>query len=146
MSTRTDVGTQQRSSRLEGNKLALVVERDSPTRELVAHFLRGIGLAVEFVSDGVAALEATRRLQPDLVITEVLVPKLDGLALCRHIKGSPETRGTAVLIISILASSARAREAVADAFLLKPLSEDRLVGAVRSILREDAQPRKQEGT
>jgi CheY-like chemotaxis protein len=142
----TDTGTQQRSSRLAGSKLVLVVERDPPTRELVTHFLRGIGLTVELVSDGVAALEATQRLQPDLIVTEVLVPKLDGLALCRRIKGSPETRGTAVLITSILASSARAREAGADAFLLKPLSEDRLVGAVKSILREDAQPRKQEGT
>ena len=141
----TDIGTQQRSSQLEGSKLVLVVERDSHTRELVAHFLRGMGLTVEFVSDGVAALEATRRRLPELVITEVLVPKLDGLALCRHIKGSQDTRETAVLIISILASSARARDAGADAFLLKPLSEDRLIGAVRSLLREDAQLRQKEG-
>jgi two-component system response regulator MprA len=69
-----------------------------------------------------------------MVITEVLVPKLDGLALCRQLKQDPATRGVMVLIFSILAASARAREAGADAFLMKPLAERHLVDTVRELL------------
>jgi CheY-like chemotaxis protein len=60
------------------------------------------------------------------------VPKLDGLALCRLLKEDPETRGIMVLIFSILTASARARDAGADAFLRKPLAEQKLVDTVGS--------------
>jgi CheY-like chemotaxis protein len=117
-----------------GRAIILVVERDPHVRELEAFFLNEAGYAVEFADDGPAALERTRRLRPDLVITEILVPKLDGLALCRQLKEDPETRGVQVLIFSVLAASTRAREAGADAFLLKPLAERRLVETVRQLI------------
>jgi two-component system response regulator MprA len=63
-----------------------------------------------------------------------LVPKLDGLALCRAVKSDPELRHTVVLVFSILAVQSRATEAGADAFLLKPLAERRLVDTVRALL------------
>src|SRR5262245_56929043 len=71
---------------------ALVVERDSHARELEATFLRALGLAVELAADGAAAWERAQELLPDLVVTEILVPRLDGLALCRRIKTSQATR------------------------------------------------------
>lgn len=114
--------------------LILIVERDLPTRELEAHFLTAAGFAVEFADDGRAALEQVRLLNPQIVITEILVPKLDGLALCRQIKEAPQTRMVAVLVFSILAASLRAKDAGADAFLLKPLAEHRLLSTVRSLL------------
>ena len=117
-------------SRGGGRMLILVVDRDPHIRELEAHFLNEAGFAVEFAADGRAALEQARRLVPDIIITEILVPKLDGLALCRALKSAPETRGIAILVFSILAASGRAREAGADAFLLKPLAEHRLLGTV----------------
>ena len=73
-------------------------------------------------------------MSPDIIITEILVPKLDGLALCRQLKADPVTHGIAVLVFSILAAGGRAREAGADAFLLKPLAEHRLVETVRQLL------------
>jgi two-component system response regulator MprA len=114
--------------------LILVVERDPHVRELESHFLQLAGYSVEFAADGTSALERARALRPDIVISEILVPKLDGLALCRSIKADPETRDIAVLIFSILAASTRASEAGADAFLLKPLAEHRLVSTVRTLL------------
>lgn len=114
--------------------IILVVERDPHVRELEAYFLNEAGYAVEFAADGPAALERARKLRPDIVITEVLVPKLDGLALCRKLKGAPETEGILVLIFSILAAGSRAREAGADAFLMKPLTEYRLVDTVRQLM------------
>jgi two-component system response regulator MprA len=112
----------------------LVVERDPHIRELEAHFLRQAGYGVEFAKDGNDALDQARRLVPDVVITEILVPRLDGLALCRRLKADPATRGIAVLVFSILAASTRATEAGADAFLLKPLADHRLIATVDELL------------
>lgn len=117
-----------------GRAIILVVERDPHVRDLELYFLNEAGFAVEFAGDGVAALEMTRALKPRIVITEILVPKLDGLALCKAIKDDPESCGTAVLVFSLLAAETRAREAGADAFLMKPLAERRLVDTVRALL------------
>jgi CheY-like chemotaxis protein len=118
----------------KGKAIILVVERDPNIRELEAHFLHQAGYSVEFEQDGSSALAQARKLVPDIIITEILVPKLDGLALCRQLKADPLTRGIAVLVFSILAAGARSREAGADAFLLKPLAEHRLVETVRHLL------------
>ncbi len=118
-----------------GQALILVVERDPHIRDLESYFLNEAGFAVEFTADGDAALTAARALRPDIIITEVLVPKLDGLALCRIVKSDAELQSTVVLVFSILAVQSRAREAGADAFLLKPLAEKRLIDTVRELLR-----------
>jgi DNA-binding response OmpR family regulator len=117
-----------------GRALILVVERDPHIRELESYFLNEAGFAVEFAADGLAALEITREIRPNIVITEVLVPKLDGLALCRTIKRDPELDRTVVLVFSILAVQSRANEAGADAFLMKPLAEKGLIETVRQLL------------
>lgn len=114
--------------------IILVVERDPHVRDLEAFFLNEAGFGVEFAADGEAALAMAREMKPDIIITEVLVPKLDGLALCRAVRQEPELKNTVVLIFSILAAQTRAREAGADAFLMKPLAEQRLVQTVRELL------------
>lgn len=114
--------------------IILVVERDPHIRELEAFFLNEAGFGVEFAPDGVAALELARSMKPDIIITEVLVPKMDGLALCRAVRQEAELKGTVILVFSILAAATRAREAGADAFLMKPLAEQRLVRTVRDLL------------
>jgi CheY-like chemotaxis protein len=118
----------------KGKAIILVVERDPNIRELESHFLNQAGYSVEFAQDGHDALAQARKLVPDIIITEILVPKLDGLALCRQLKADPLTRGIAVLVFSILAAAGRAREAGADAFLLKPLAEHKLVETVQQLL------------
>lgn len=117
-----------------GGALVLVVERDPYVRELEAYFLNDAGYAVDFVADGIAALAAARERRPAIVVTEILVPMLDGLALCRAIKQDASLAGTVVLVFSILAAEGRAREAGADAFLMKPLAERQLVQTVRDLL------------
>ena len=112
----------------------LVVERDPYVRELEAFFLNDAGYSVDFVADGVAALTRARERKPAIVVTEILVPQLDGLALCRAIKTDPALASTVVLVFSILAAQGRAREAGADAFLMKPLAERQLVQTVRDLL------------
>jgi DNA-binding response OmpR family regulator len=118
----------------EGRGTILVVERDPHIRVLETLFLTEAGYVVEFADDGASALEQARQLRPDLLITEIMVPKLDGLALCRLLKEDPATQGIMVLIFSILTASARARDAGADAFLRKPLAEQKLVDTVEQLI------------
>lgn len=117
--------------------LILVVERDPHVRELEQYFLEEAGYAVAFADDGHAALEMAQDLVPHILITEILVPGLDGLALCRKLKSAPRTKRIAVLIFSILAASSRATEAGADAFLMKPLAERKLIDTVRLLLQSE---------
>ena len=103
-------------------------------RDLETYFLTEAGFEVTFAADGIEALELARTLRPAIVITEILVPKLDGLALCRCLKADDATRGTAVLVFSLLAAENRARDVGADAFLGKPLAAQRLTDTVRRLL------------
>jgi DNA-binding response OmpR family regulator len=117
----------------------LVVERDPHVRELETFFLNEAGFSVDFAEDGESALAIALERRPEIIVTEIMVPKLDGLALCRRVKDEPALSDTVVLVFSILAAHGRAREAGADAFLMKPLSEHRLVHTVRELLaRRDA--------
>ena len=116
--------------------MILCVERDPYVRDLETYFLNEAGFGVNFAEDGLQALQLARDLHPTIVITEILVPKLDGLALCRRLKGDAETRDIAVLVFSLLAAEGRARDAGADAFLLKPLSPQLLKETVRDLLAE----------
>lgn len=118
----------------ESSALVLVVERDPHVRDLESFFLNEAGFSVQFAEDGITALEMARVTSPAIIVTEILVPKLDGLALCRTIKQDRALHGTIVLVFSILAAQGRAHEAGADAFLMKPLEERRLVETVRELL------------
>ncbi|MDQ3521023.1 MAG: response regulator [Gemmatimonadota bacterium] len=116
----------------------LIAERDQNVRELQEHFLAQAGFAIEFVDDGQAALERAQLTRPALIVTEILLPKIDGLALCRRLRADPLTHNIPVIVFSILAAAARASEAGASAFLRKPLVESIFVAAVQELIA--AQP------
>ena len=114
--------------------LILVVERDPHIKKLERFFLEQAGYRIEFVDDGVQGLERARALLPRILVTEIMLPRMDGLRVCRALKSDPATKGIAVLVFSILCAEDRAREAGADAFLLKPLDDERLVETVSRLL------------
>lgn len=115
-------------------RVVLIAERDQNVRALQQFFLERAGFVVEFADDGQAALERALEAPPALVVTEILVPRLDGLALCRRLREEPATREVPVIVFSILSAAARAAEAGASAFLRKPLVETVFVGAVQDLL------------
>jgi CheY-like chemotaxis protein len=132
-----------RPARPRNKVLALVVERNPIVQRLERFFLEQAGYDVEFSNDGATALARAKELRPAILVTEILVPKLDGLTLCRLLKSQPETKSIIVLVLSHLEAEERAREAGADAFLRKPLNEEplvemlgRLVARHQEILRE----------
>jgi len=114
--------------------MILCVERDPYVRELETFFLTEAGFSVTFADDGIKALELAQQLHPNVIITEILVPRLDGLALCRRLKSDPATSDIAVLVFSLLSAESRAKDAGADAFLPKPLSPQLLKERVRTVL------------
>jgi CheY-like chemotaxis protein len=130
----SSLSSTQSASSVKERALILVVERNPSVQRLEKFFLEQAGYTVEFATDGVAALERARELKPKILITEILVPKLDGLSLCRALKTDPSTRSIRVLIFSHLHAEDRAREVEADAFLLKPLNEQLLIDTVEKLI------------
>lgn len=116
-------------------RLVLIAERDQQVRALQRVFLERAGLAVEFSDDGLAALERALHADPAVVVTEILLPRLDGLTLCRRLRDDPATLGVPVVVFSILAAGGRAAEAGARAFLRKPLVESTFVATVLGAMR-----------
>ena len=114
--------------------LILVVERNPMVQRLERFFLEQAGYSVEFTTDGLTALARAQELRPAILVTEILVPKLDGLSLCRKIKGDPATEEMLVMIFSHLQAEDRAIEAGADAFLEKPLKEELLIETLQKLL------------
>jgi CheY-like chemotaxis protein len=112
----------------------LIAERDASVRDIQRHFLEQAGFAVDFADDGEAALGRARETRPSLVVTEILIPKIDGLALCRRLKADPLTQDIPVIVFSILSAAARADEAGASAFLRKPFVETVFLEAVQALV------------
>lgn len=122
------------SSAILQRALILVVERNPVVQRLERYFLEHAGYTVEFASDGQKALDRARELKPSIIVTEIMVPALDGLSLCREIKSNPETAHARVLIFSHLHAEDRAREVGADAFLLKPFTEELLIETASKLI------------
>ncbi len=108
-------------------------------QRLERYFLEQAGFSVEFAADGLIALARARELRPRIVVTEILVPKLDGLSLCRALKSTPETKNILVMVFSHLQAEDRATEAGADVFLTKPIDEEMLVETVGKLLASRGQ-------
>jgi len=118
----------------DGRPLILIVERDRTVRELQLLFLNRAGFAVEFADDGQCALDRVRREAPAVLITEILIPKIDGLTLCRLVRNDAAIRDVPVIVFSILAAAARASDAGATAFLRKPLVESTFLAAITGVM------------
>lgn len=119
----------------ENHVLALVVERNPIVQRLEKYFLEQAGYQVEFATDGVSALARAKDLRPAILVTEILVPRIDGLTLCRQLKSQTETKDILVLVFTHLEAEERAREAGADAFLQKPLGETRMLKTLEALVR-----------
>lgn len=134
MTMSSPVNSQSSPDNPSQRALILVVERNPAVQRLERFFLEQAGYSVEFASDGVLALARARELCPKIVVTEILVPRLDGLSLCRALKSDPRTRSIVVLVFSHLHAEDRALEAGADAFIVKPIDEENLIDIVSKLL------------
>ncbi|GAA0343422.1 SpoIIE family protein phosphatase [Actinoallomurus spadix] len=113
----------------------LVADDNADMREYLTRLLRGAGHEVTAVEDGQAALEAARADAPDLVVSDVMMPRLDGLQLVAALREDPRTASVPVLLLSARAgqeASIEGLEAGADDYLVKPFSAAELLARVRA--------------
>ncbi len=116
----------------------LIVEDDPTLRETLAYNLEQESYDVLSAEDGEAGLALIRERRPDLVILDIMLPRLDGLAVCRLVRRSPEVAGTPIIMLS--ARGAQGDKMVgldsgADDYVTKPFGLGEFMARVRAVLR-----------
>ena len=118
----------------------LIVEDEPIVSEVVERYLIREGFEVAVARDGLAALERARELGPDLVVLDLMLPKLDGLEVCRELR-----KESSVAIIMLTAKGEESDRILglglgADDYLVKPFSPGELVARVKAVLRRTSAP------
>jgi DNA-binding response OmpR family regulator len=116
-----------------------VNDHDRPSLDLIAAYLSGAALRVTVAGDGQSGLDAVRRVRPSAVLLDIRLPGIDGWAVLQALKAEEATRNIPVIVVSIVDERARGAALGAAAYLVKPVSRDALLGALRDVgVGEDA--------
>ena len=121
----------------------LVIEDDDIVARTIERSLRGEEFRVDLASSGVEGLKAARRNRPDLIILDVIMPGMDGYAVCREIRADPVLTAIPVLFLTAKIKDEdkiTGFNAGADDYLCKPFNIDELILRVRAILRRTHRP------
>ena len=125
--------------------MVLLVDDNQQNLELMQAYLDDLPCRTETAMDGIEAMERIAQDRPDLVLLDVMMPRMSGFEVCQKIKSNPETRGTAIIMVTALnevPDYERAVESGTDDFLSKPVNKLELVTRVRSLLRVSLLRRK----
>lgn len=118
--------------------IVLVVDDEEISRRLMRVVLEEAGHRVHEAADGAEALRQVETCRPDVVLTDVVMPGMDGMEVCRRIKANPLTAHLPVLLVTSLADRddrIQGMEAGADDFINKPADRQELVLRVRNAVR-----------
>jgi DNA-binding response OmpR family regulator len=116
----------------------LVVDDEAPIRDLLREVLAAAGYTVTTASDGREALPLTLSDRPDLNLSDIRKPNLDGLTLCKALRANPETKSIPFIMLTSYNTSEHMEAAMAagaDDFLPKPLNIEEVRIRVRSLLK-----------
>ena len=119
----------------------LIVDDNEANRDILDARLKVHGYELLQAADGEEALNAARQHLPDLILLDVMMPKLDGFEVCRRLKGDASLPFMPIILVTAKADSAdivAGLEAGADEYLTKPIDQQALVARVRSVLRTKA--------
>ncbi len=124
----------------EGAKTAtiLVVDDNEQNLELLVAYLEDLPCRTIPAKDGTTALELIKKSMPDLVLLDVMMPKMSGFEVCRRIKNNPATASLPVIMVTALnelGDIERAIESGTDDFLSKPINKWELVTRVKTMLK-----------
>jgi DNA-binding response OmpR family regulator len=127
----------------DAKKKILIVEDDDNLRELVQDRLVGEGFEVVVAADGFQALTKARSFLPNLIILDLMIPKMDGYSICRLLKSGGMAE-TPIIMFSARSSPDDVRRGLdmgASAYVSKPFEASVLLGKIRELLFPDAQAR-----
>ena len=116
----------------------LIVEDDPDIVDILSYNLKQADLKVTSVPDGSSALAEVKRRLPDLILLDLMLPKVDGLEVCRLLKGDPETKNVPIIMITAKGEEVDrivGLELGADDYIIKPFSPREVVLRVRSVLK-----------
>ena len=121
------------------SKSCILIADDNPTNvELLEAYLTGIDCRILIAVDGRDTLEKVAQHHPDLILLDIMMPKLSGFEVCQRLKGDPATKDIMVLMVTALnelGDIERAVTAGCDDFLSKPVNKLELVKRVENMLR-----------
>jgi len=121
--------------------LVLIADDNAMNLDILQARLTAHGYEILTAADGPAALSLAREKHPDLILLDVMMPGLDGLEVCRRLKGDPSLPFTPLIMVTARADSrdvVSGLEAGADEYLTKPVDQAALVARVKSMLRVKA--------
>ncbi|MGB7329707.1 MAG: response regulator [Rubripirellula sp.] len=116
----------------------LIADDNDANRELLEAYLVGVECELETAEDGQDTLDKVASFKPDLVLLDVMMPKLSGFEVCKRLKDSPETSRVMILMVTALnelGDHERAVEAGTDDFLSKPVNKIELLKRVEIMLK-----------
>lgn len=116
----------------------LVVEDSITQRELISDLLKGTGLNVIVAIDGQDAIDQLLLISPDVVVLDIVMPRMNGYEVCRRIKSDPKTQNVPVVMCSSKGEEFDrywGMKQGADAYIAKPFQPTELIGTVKQLLR-----------
>jgi CheY-like chemotaxis protein len=114
----------------------LLVDDEHVVRHVLAAVLTSEGFVVDEAGDGEEALTCLKMCEPDVVVTDLQMPRLDGRELCRHLKTYPATRRIPIILVTSSSIDSRDGSAIGcDVLLAKPVSALALANAVKAMAR-----------
>jgi CheY-like chemotaxis protein len=116
----------------------LIADDNQPNCELLEAYLADLDAEVAMAADGLDTLNKVQSFQPDLILLDVMMPKLSGFEVCRKLKDDPATRRIMILMVTALnelGDIERAVQAGTDDFLSKPVNKLELVKRVENMLK-----------
>lgn len=120
-------------------KSILIVEDDDMLRNTMTRFLRRIGYEVQNVANGFEALLLLQYRQPDIIISDIRMPKLGGLSMAEGLRNRPETRDIPIILVTAYRDETyfnRAQNVGAHFFLLKPFTLSDLHEKVETVFKQ----------
>lgn len=120
----------------------LIVDDEADILDLLQYNIEREGYKVLLASDGEEAVKVAKKHRPDLILLDIMMPKMDGIEVCRQIKEEPELSKTFIIFLTARSeeySEVAGFDAGADDYIFKPIKPRVLIRRIKAILRRDAE-------
>lgn len=127
----------------------LVVDDEADIQELLKYNLSKEGFDVKTASDGVRAIEIAKEFIPDLILLDIMMPKMDGVETCRQIRDTPDLAGAFVIFLTARSeeySEVAAFDMGADDYITKPIKPRALISRINALFRRESKAKKESET